>query len=340
MTALPVRISSDNARPKSCKLLILWATEVWHKDRIRDRTRCCPRSPRRGHPSGRSVQRCLKWPCGEVFGCQSRPFLRDVAEVPRPKSQFGQQWSGAGALRGVQGCRRRVLNTSSAPSTKLPWDVVVPIYSLSLLSVNRFRSARSGPGRALSEAERTLDGEDRSGTVDREGKGIWAPLPTVRPTLKPEEPKTFSRPRRCVRLIPRSHTDERSCVRPARLASVISVSLAPSNPPPIGIDRVPCLLLAAPSSSSAIRLADVGTNLQSRQVRQYFVAVVTLVSHHFRDPRWGHLLVRWLVGGHRRHLFGRFGPVSASVVVSPCSAPCTVTASTAPVSKSTACSAL
>ena len=143
----------------------------------------------RGHPSGRSVQRCLKWPCGEVFGCQSRPFLRDVAEVPSSEKPIGQQWSGAGALRGVQGCRRRVLNTSSAPSTKLPWDAVVPIYSLSLLSVNRFRSARSGPGRALSEAERTLDGEDRSGTVDREGKGIWAPLPTVRPTLKPEEPQ-------------------------------------------------------------------------------------------------------------------------------------------------------
>ena len=39
----------------------------------------------------------------------------------------------------------------------------------SLLNSHPFRSARSRPGREA--AQRTLDGEDRSGTMKREGKG-------------------------------------------------------------------------------------------------------------------------------------------------------------------------
>ena len=44
-------------------------------------------------------------------------------------------------------------------------------YPLSLVSVRRFRSARSGQGRTDGAAKRTLDGEDRSDTMRVEGEG-------------------------------------------------------------------------------------------------------------------------------------------------------------------------
>src|SRR6202011_1754777 len=73
-------------------------------------------------------------------------------------------------------------------------------------------------------------------------------------------------------------------------------------------------------------------------------AVVALVGNRLFDP--GHVHLWRLVGPQLclaldllRHCHPGLARVSSSVVVSPLSAPCSVTATTAPVSRSTACSA-
>ena len=113
-------------------------------------------------------------------GCCSSGFVRKA------------NWANSGVTGEPLGTVRLQADAAErvvGPSTELLWDAVVPIYSLSLLSVNCYRSARNSQGRVLGAAQRTLDGEDRSGTVDREGKGICSPLPAGRPTPKPEEPQ-------------------------------------------------------------------------------------------------------------------------------------------------------
>src|SRR5437773_9853597 len=72
-------------------------------------------------------------------------------------------------------------------------------------------------------------------------------------------------------------------------------------------------------------------------------AVIALVGHRLLDP--GHVHLRWGRNSASRPTCSATAipaslNVASSVVVSPLSAPCSVTASTAPVSRSTACSAL
>ena len=66
-----------------------------------------------------------------------------------------------------QGMRNRVAPPSDTGREGL--IIALGLFPFSLINSHPFGSARSSPGREA--AKRTLDGEDRSGTMKREGKG-------------------------------------------------------------------------------------------------------------------------------------------------------------------------
>ena len=104
------------------------------------------------------------------------------------------------------------------------------------------------------------------------------------------------------------------------------------NASTIGIHRFACRRLPRPVAPSAIRLRDVTPDPQGRERDHRLVAVVPLVADDLGEARPG-----------RQHGFdcsAAVMSVSTMVVVSPSSASCTVTPTTAPVSRSTACSAV
>ena len=114
----------------------------------------------------------------------------------------------------------------------------------------------------------------------------------------------------------------RSKRRPARAADAA----------PIAIDRVARGGVAAPPPPAALRLRDVRAHPDGVERDQRLGAVIALVGDELGRPV--------ALGMHRFDLFGGFRAVSGSVAVSPAVASCTVTATIAPVSRSTPCSAL
>jgi hypothetical protein len=104
----------------------------------------------------------------------------------------------------------------------------------------------------------------------------------------------------------------------------------------IRIYRISFGFLVGPRLRPAIRLADVGANLQRLQIVHRGAAVVALVGDDFLDPP----TASSVTAATASSCSAASGSVSWMVVVSPSSAPCTVTPTIAPVSRSTACSAL
>ena len=62
-------------------------------------------------------------------------------------------------------------------------------------------------------------------------------------------------------------------------------SACASNPPPVGIHRVPRRRLALPVAPAAVRLRDVAADADGRKPDHRLVAVISLVSDNLRDPR-------------------------------------------------------
>src|SRR5262245_53257498 len=87
-----------------------------------------------------------------------------------------------------------------------------------------------------------------------------------------------------------------------------------------------------PVASPPIGLGDVTADTDRFEVDERLITVVALVADDLFDAV--------PVGQHRLDLLGRFNQCLGLVVVFPSSASCTVTPTIAPVSRSTACSAL
>src|SRR6266849_1403466 len=111
---------------------------------------------------------------------------------------------------------------------------------------------------------------------------------------------------------------------------------------PIGIDGRPLLPLARPLSPSALRFGNIGSHSKFPCCHQHFACMVALVPSPLFHALRVHLelaIAGWFCNLFR-HRFSRRGSVSPTEVVSPTAPPCVVTATIAPVSMSTACSAL
>src|SRR2546426_1324558 len=123
---------------------------------------------------------------------------------------------------------------------------------------------------------------------------------------------------------------------PQQLFPVLAV-----NAPPVVIHRLPRLRLILPATASTVRFRNIAPNLGLLQRRQRVVAVISLVRHCFdRTFRMDSFPYFFVVRGA-----GNFGDVLPRLrqgfqnrLLSPAAPPATVTA--APVSRSTACSAL
>ena len=74
------------------------------------------------------------------------------------------------------------------------------------------------------------------------------------------------------------------------------------NPPPIGINSVAFGLLTNPVSLPTFRLGDITANSELFQIHHRFIAVVTLVRNHFRQPVSGNLFGRLRSVGQFLHL--------------------------------------
>src|SRR5580698_4630159 len=114
-----------------------------------------------------------------------------------------------------------------------------------------------------------------------------------------------------------------------------------SDPPTVLINRCLLFLLALPVAAPAVGLGTIAPNLHFLQNHQHIITVIALVQHHFGGPFRIHVLGFVVnIGRDFRICSPHCASVSGSVLVSPAVAGCRVTASTAPVSRSTACSAL
>jgi hypothetical protein len=87
-----------------------------------------------------------------------------------------------------------------------------------------------------------------------------------------------------------------------------------------------------PCASSAIGFGDIAADAHGLKVHERLIAVIPLVAHDLFDAV--------ALGLHRLDSLGRVNRVSILVVVSPSLPSCNVTPTMAPVSRSTACSAL
>src|SRR5215471_7735430 len=112
------------------------------------------------------------------------------------------------------------------------------------------------------------------------------------------------------------------------------------NPPPIGVNGVTFCLLADPLASATFRFGNITANPELFEIHHGFITVVALVGHDFRQPIFGNLFGGLGCLGQLSICSATATKVSWIVVVSPALASCKVTARTAPVSISTACSAL
>src|SRR3954447_24318836 len=118
-------------------------------------------------------------------------------------------------------------------------------------------------------------------------------------------------------------------------------SLSP-DAPPVPIHRFLFGLLAFPLTPSPIRFRNVRPHSQFAQSNRNLVAVIPLVRHYFLDSTGMHLIFafRWFGRNNSATAAPASITVASTVAVSAAAPPCVVTATIAPVSISTAFSAL
>ena len=115
------------------------------------------------------------------------------------------------------------------------------------------------------------------------------------------------------------------------LAQQVLPASAP-NAPPVGVDGRPRRRLSPPATPPAVRLRQVTADSQLGQRHQGLVAVISRIADHLGEAG--------PAGRTASTCSAAVINVSTIVFVSPASASCTVTPTTALVSRSTACSAL
>ena len=115
-----------------------------------------------------------------------------------------------------------------------------------------------------------------------------------------------------------------------------AASAGPADPSPIAIDRRLGLGRLRPIAATAVWFRDVRADADRVEIHHRLIAVVPLVG----DDLFQRLWLRRPRPAPLRPAPPLPSGCSTIVVVSPWSAPCSVTATTAPVSRSTACSAL
>src|SRR5262245_61587469 len=110
-----------------------------------------------------------------------------------------------------------------------------------------------------------------------------------------------------------------------------SLPACTANPPAVAVDGIPRVRMVFPVAAPAIGFGDITPHADRFEIDHHLITVIALVGDHFFDLAIGHYGSTCLAASIS---------VSMLVAVSPSSASCTVTPTTAPVSKSTACSAL
>ncbi len=120
------------------------------------------------------------------------------------------------------------------------------------------------------------------------------------------------------------------------------LATAPADATAVGVHGVPFGRFVRPVAAPTVGLRNVAAVPRGGQRHQHRVAVVPLVGHD--AARRGARRAAVAVSAAAPRTVARFAVVAASVVgsvvVSPAAPPVSVTASTAPVSRSTACSCL
>jgi hypothetical protein len=91
-------------------------------------------------------------------------------------------------------------------------------------------------------------------------------------------------------------------LRPRKARGVPTVAAVAADAPSIRVDRIPFGFLGRPRLAATIRFADIGANLQRRQIVYRGAAVIALVLDDFPDHRDGVVCD----GGDRLKLLGGF----------------------------------